>query len=181
MIATRFALAAVFALSVGVCPGASLAEPDHAGVKSESDALWLSLAGTAVPVLAVAAMTSNNHHSENDGPIAVVGITGYLLGPSAGHFYAGRPGRALLGVGIRSAALGIAVASFHDSSSDIPSAGTGGVLALLVGSASMVIDIGDAPRSARIHNGKRPDARICVAPGLVGPRGAPGLQVTVRF
>ena len=70
--------------------------------RSPATAGLLSLGATAVPLaVGVAAF-------EEDSFLAFwTGVGGLVLGPSAGHFYAGRPGRALGGIGLR-AGLGAA-------------------------------------------------------------------------
>lgn len=75
--------------------------------KSPRRALALSLAATALPAAVGTALTFDSRHEE--GALLILG--GVVLGPSAGHWYAGRAGRAALTAGLRAglAALGFAV------------------------------------------------------------------------
>src|SRR6185295_19372670 len=119
---------------------------------------------------------------ESNGAGAGVVLGAAVLGPSLGHFYAGRPARAAIGIGIRSASvLGLAVAvgsAWENEDSDATLLGVG---CLIIGTASMITDVAEAPRSARIHNAKKRDPRMCVLPCVLGPARAPGLTVCVGF
>ena len=71
--------------------------------KSPGTAFALSLGATAAPMAAGFAL-------KNDaGAIAV--LSGVVLGPSAGHFYAGQPGRALGTMALRGAGTTVALAA----------------------------------------------------------------------
>jgi len=115
-----------------------------------------------------------------DAPVAALFLTGYMIGPSLGHFYAGRTGRAFVGMGIRVVALaglGFGFASSFDESA--PGRGTGLVVAgLVVGAGSVLFDIVDAPHSARVHN-RMVRRSLAISPAAVG--GAPGVRVDVRM
>jgi hypothetical protein len=59
--------------------------------KSPQNALFLSLGGTLIPsVIGASFIISGNRH--DDMPLLITGIalpaTGWVFGPSAGHFYA---------------------------------------------------------------------------------------------
>src|SRR4051812_27483874 len=90
------------------------------GSKSASGAVLFSLLGTAVPITAGSIVASSNEINLDDGFPSSLVIGGFVLGPSVGHFYAGKRGRALVGIGLRTlAVLGMAVAmgpSFLDDS-----------------------------------------------------------------
>lgn len=168
---TRLLLALLLAAST-VPPRASRADEIAPGTKSESTALSLSAFGTGLPLGAAPFV----------GGGASVGIVlgGAVFGPSLGHFYAGRPGRALLGIGIRSAAVvALAVAIGNAWENEGSGATALGIGSLIVGTASMITDIAEAPRSARIHNGKLAEPRFSVAPWAA--RHAAGLRASVGF
>jgi hypothetical protein len=165
-------LALLFAVSMaGARDGR--AEDSAPKIKSESSALMYSLGGTAVPI-------GSGILLGGQGGAAFVVLGGAVIGPSLGHFYADRPGRAMIGIGIRSAALvGLAVAigsSWDDESTDASALGVGSVI---VGTASMLVDIAEAPHSARVHNGKRTEHRFSIQPW--GTRHAAGIRATVGF
>ena len=178
----RFACVALAA--TWLCAGVNGAADAAPGVKSESKALLYSLAGTVVPVGAGIAMAGSNADGADDGAAAAVFCAGLIAGPSLGHFYAGRPKRALIGVGIRTVCvLGMAIAvgnSLADFSGDNSTSNdvlAGASLLLCAGSA--IYDIADAPQSARKHNVKTQEGSIGVTPSLIGC--APGLRVDLRF
>ncbi len=152
-----------------VTPGTSPRE------RSELTAFLYSSMGTGIfGGAAVLAAGSNTA----DAPVAALFLTAYMLGPSIGHFYAGRAGRAFVGIGIRGVALvgfGFGFVTSFDESA--PGRGTGLLIAgLVVGGGSVLFDIVDAPHSARVHNGmvRRP---LAISPAAVG--GAPGVRVDV--
>jgi hypothetical protein len=152
------------------------------GMKSESTATTYSIGGTVVPILAGAAVASVDTRDTGGGGAAVLILSGYIAGPSAGHFYAGRPGRALLGVGIRSAALvGVAYALTDALDEEGDSSPLFGTVCLLGGVSSMLIDMGDAAKSARIHNEKIRQQRASLLPAMIGQRRAPGVRLDVAF
>ncbi len=135
------------------------------GFKSERTALLLSLLGTAIPAGVAIASAS--------GELLFAAV---VFGPSLGHLYAERPGRALAGVGIRLALVGvgagIAVAGDKDDVALF-------LATLALGGMAVVWDIARAPRSARIHNDKLRPGRIAVA--LLPLLHAPGVQLNARI
>jgi hypothetical protein len=154
------------------------------GIKSESRAVLFSLAGTIVPVGAGIAMAGSNAEGADDGAAAAIFCGGLIVGPSLGHFYAGRPKRALIGVGIRTVcvlgmaiAVGNSLADFSGGNSSSNDALAGVSLLLCAGSA--IYDIATVTHSVRIHNVATEEGVIGLAPSLVGH--APGLRVDVRF
>ncbi len=77
-----------------------LATQPHVKRKSESAAFSWSLGATVLPV--VIGVTMNDHSRIGGGVGAtVLFAAGFLVGPGVGHFYAHRPGRALLGIVLR--------------------------------------------------------------------------------
>jgi len=150
------------------------------GMKSESGAVLYSFAGTAVPV-GVGVLAASSEGGGAAGGVLIVG--GYLLGPSCGHFYAGRPGRALAGVGIRTVALvglGAAIAVAWNEN-DNTGASVLGTASMVLGLTSVVVDMAGAAKSARIHNAKLTEKKFCVAPAAIGRARAPGLRADWRF
>ena len=96
------------------------------------------------------------------------------IGPSLGHFYAARPGRALGGIGLRTLAL-LGVAGGVAVAWDSEDAG-GGALALLglgLCGTSLIADIATAPHSVQIHNDNMQEGRIAF--GITPSRHTPGL------
>jgi hypothetical protein len=151
-------------------------------LKYGNTAFAYSLFGTALPAVATSIIISR----EGEASAAAAGfpvLAGYLAGPSLGHFYAGRPKRALFGIGIRTAAAaaftaGLAIEA--EKGYDAPSANGLMLVSLMVGLSSVVVDVFDAPRSARIHN-EGLETRLNVAPVAIGVAKAPGLRVDVTF
>jgi Zn-dependent protease len=114
----------------------------------------------------------------------VVGTGAILLGPSFGHFYSDRPGRAFAGIGVRVlASAAVVVASLGGISEAGTTSGqaTLAVIGGIIVGASVIYDIAEAPHSAQIHNDRvrRGLAAIGVSPS-VDSRGV-GLRATVSF
>jgi hypothetical protein len=146
------------------------AEETAPGLKSGSAAFLWSFLGTVVPAgVAIASKT------ESSGATSWPVILGaFVLGPSLGHFYADRPGRAFAGIGIRALAvvgLGAGVATALNGSG-----GEGLAYAsLALGGAVAAWDIIAAPHSAQVHNESIRPGRIAIA--LTPALNAPGVQI----
>ena len=182
------------AVALGICaPGVSpsrakaeepitTAEPAP-GTKYSVTAFAASFFGTALPCVA----SSVYIDSKGEASEALAGfpiLAAYLGGPSLGHFYAGRPKRALVGVGIRSAAavgFAIGLGIEAEKSYDAPSANTLMLLSVMVGLGSTVVDVFDAPHSVTVHNAELGHSRINLTPAAVGVARAPGVRVDVTF
>ncbi len=165
---------------------APLPAPELPDAKSESTATMLSLGTTAAGVGLVAA----GIESQNSGT-AMLGAIAILVGPSAGHIYAGEAGHALGMSLLRSAAVIAIVAGFIDHTtaavdcldcSGQPIADDhrtgdrlmwGGGIALV---ALTVYDLVDAPRAARRRN---EHDRMMVMPTMIGT--ANGVVPAVGF
>jgi hypothetical protein len=152
------------------------------GERSEATALLLSLCATAIPAV-LAAPAAFGEGGEGQGQTAALVFLGSLIvGPSVGHFYAGRPGRGLLGIGVRVVALfGIAgaVAMSWDEES---SGGNAMAFASLgAGAGFLIWDIASAPRSARIHNRALRERHAALGIGRIGGTDAPGVVLTASF
>jgi hypothetical protein len=140
-----------------------------------SSFLTTAVLGTA----AVLVKTNTGDQSTQSalGTTTALGIAAYLAGPSIGHFYAGRPGRAWAGVGVRGLiGLGFTATAAASIDEDVNNDQDALIVALLVaGAGAMVFDIATAPHSAHVHNEKV--RRMSISPASVG--GAPGLRVDV--
>jgi hypothetical protein len=162
-----------------ISPAAELAV-GAAGWKSPGRAFLYSFLGTAIPV-GVGGATALGQNELSAG--ALVAIGGAVIGPSLGHFYAQRNGRAIRGIVVRGAAAGIMAATIS-SSDDEDNAGLAGLFvgAALVGVTFLVVDIAGAARSARVHNQKLAGgAGVCVFPMARAVAGAPGIGVRVVY
>ena len=173
------------AASRGAAPASGDSAGTHVveGLRSPGKAVALSLFSTAIPAAAGISAASNsetrNGHSDDTGA-ALMALAGLTIGPSVGHFYAGKPGRAFLGIGIRFAAIvGLAVAV--GSSWDNPNAGSDGlaVASLAIGGASLVVDIVGAAKSARDKNDEIRRIRAAATPAMI--QGAPGAALSMAF
>jgi len=145
-------------------------------IKSERTAFLWSFLGTAVPVAVSAPFVWT---AEAPEAAAVILAGALVIGPSLGHFYADRSGRALTGIGIRLlAGAGIATVGLIAASSEEPSAGDGGTGLLVAGAALVAWDIIAAPHSARVHNERVRQRRTAV--GITPSIGASGLGLCAR-
>ena len=154
------------------------------GVKSGKTALLASLLGTVVPAAATLPFIWERSGTSLAKTSAVLGAGAYLFGPSLGHFYAERPGRAFAGIGLRVlAAAGVVIAGLGSSSeAGVTSGETAmGIAGAIVGGASVIYDIVDAPHSARVHNDEV--RRVHPVIGILLPEGSRGigLRATVTF
>jgi hypothetical protein len=161
------------------------AQAESPGAKSEAAALRWSLGGTVIPVVlgiaATAVMASGESQGGEVGGLYPA-IAGVIVGPALGHFYAGRPGRAGMGIllraGVMAAATGAAVAICIE---DCTSGQETGALAVFVMGAtvaalSAVADIAAAPRSARRYN----ETHLSVTP-VIDPRRGVGFVVVLSY
>ncbi|HVK78531.1 MAG TPA: hypothetical protein VM734_34765 [Kofleriaceae bacterium] len=147
----------------GAQPGAHpVDQRPPAPARSEATALGLSLGVTAA---GLGVMAASLQYEESDfGPVFAVGSAVALIGPSAGHIYAGEPGRAVATTLIRAGGAGLVVAGAsqfelcilapcddHDDNGPavlLMAAGT----AVIVGAA--VYDFIDTPRAVRRANAR---------------------------
>lgn len=150
------------------------------GERSETAALLLSLGATTLP--AALALTHPRATYALGVQPGLVLLGSLILGPSVGHVYAGRPGRALLGIGVRVGALaGLAGAVALSWNSYSSGAEALGVVSLALGAGLWIWDIASAPGSARAHNRKLRERRLSLGAGPVGSTGAPGIVLTATF
>lgn len=154
------------------------------GIKSGTTALLWSLLGTVVPAVASGLEEwQGSGDSSVQGGIVFVGVGALVIGPSLGHFYAARPGRALVGIGIRTLTLaGVAVAAAEGlSEGGQHTSETLGYVSLVLGGVAVAWDIIAAPHSAGVHNDQARRGRmgLGVAPSF-GAAGV-GLRAEVSF
>jgi len=161
-------------------PSQALPGPD---LKSETLAFNLSLWGTLIPLAA--------------GLLGFqAAFLGCLIGPSLGYFYAGLPGRALLGMGLRTvagivtlaglkaAAVGFAYLFFFrvEKAEEL---GTPGALIALGGlvliAGSAVVDIAGVKRSVRERNNRLQGKRLSWSPFVLPASKTVGIQVQLSF
>jgi len=74
--------------------------------KNPKTAFLLSLAGTALPLAALVTGAAAAAHLHS------IGLVGVLVGPSLGYFYGGLAWRGLLGIGIRTVGVALAIVAF---------------------------------------------------------------------
>ena len=158
---------------------------------SESVALGRSLLGTIVPMgvgLAIVASARNDspYGSAEAGAIGFVSFAGGLVvGPSLGYFYAGQPGRAWRGVGLRALGVGALIAAAAASWDCHRHACESLGPAVLVGSAvtlgSAIYDIATVRGAVRRHNREAQRVSVRVAPTYSSQRRAAGVSVQLTF
>jgi len=162
--------------------GVPISTTEIPGLKSGMTAFLWSFLGTAVPAGAGAYDVFRSGSSDSIVP-GIVLVAALLFGPSLGHFYADRPGPALVGIGIRTVAgLGVAVAAAEQLGE-----GTDyqlewlAVAGAVLGGASLVWDIARAPHSAGVHNDQLRQSHMTI--GVTPSSGAAGfgLYAEVSF
>lgn len=133
------------------------------------------------------------------GPIAILGVLGIYIAPSAGHFYAGETGRGFATIGVRVAATAVFAASIIVYfSHQCGGGGSGGSdaavscggpapawalpTAMLAAATFVGVTLYDVVDSARAPTRVRA-RRVTIAPApLFAKRGAvPGLVIAARF
>lgn len=163
-------------VALSFIPGAvAHAQEGTPGLKSPQTALLLSFFGTAIPVGVGISLPD-----EEDAVLTF--LTGAVIGPSLGHIYAGRPGRAMGGIAVRTLAVVGIGAAFQMSLNG--SSGDGDVLgftSLALGAGMVVYDIVGAPGSANAYNEALLAKRVSVMPALLGEERAPGFRVVVSY
>lgn len=186
--------AVTFALLLMWPIGVAQAQKDT-GRLSETTALSLSLFGTLGAATVGFLWWQMEQQSSPTGAVLIAGAA--IVGPSFGHFYAGRTGGVWvrLGVGVGAPLLARAVLGSGSSGADgclgcfLPDLNLGAVIAagviLAAGGAAIVVsavhDIGTAPRAARERNESRSAARVRILPSYAPSTHAVGLKVRVTF
>lgn len=143
--------AAFHPVALGI-PGRSAQDRDLPGRRSEGRAFALSLGATLVPLLAGS--------GQDNGFLA---FTGVMIGPAAGHFYAGQPRRALGGILVRAATFTLLAASLNNSDRWYDQTGIAMAGAILL-VAEAAVDVVAAPMSARRTNERERRARAMTSP-----------------
>lgn len=163
----------ILLLGLSATPPLTAQEGSPAGHKSPGVALAFSFLGTALPAIPLLLSSSE---TDQGGAISAM-LLGVFFGPSFGHFYAGRSGRALAGLGIRTGALlGLVGAVTGSWRSGAATLGDG---ALALGAASALLDIATAGHSADLTNQRNAVRRVTMSV-LPGP-GARGATLGVRI
>jgi hypothetical protein len=178
---------------------------------SEAAATRLSAFGTLIPIGLGVFIASTRHgreyqyHYDSDwygGPYtatihegpdqtvpALLISSGIIIGPSLGYFYAGKPGRAFAGMGLRTAiGFGALIGAFatcgwgcgpgegaYDAAWGMMALGG----AVVVGSA--IHDISNADNAVRAQNQKRQNPRLSVIPEYFPGHKAFGLRAKITF
>lgn len=153
-------------------PAAYLLDPED-GPKSPELAILLSVAGTVAPPLLASAMYGDTNEHETE-LLWILG-TSALLGPSLGHWYAGKV--ITPGLGVRAVGFALGAAAF--GADDLDSA-----VGLLMLSASCILggaiyDVSTAGRSARHYNFAYATRLMPVVAPTMGPSGTTGAQLGV--
>jgi hypothetical protein len=154
--------------------------PPAVALKSEKTAMAFAVVGSIVPwALLLCSATL-----QGAAPAYLAALT-LPIGPSLGYFYAGSPGRGLLGTGIRVGiivglvALGTSLHDAgHDSSTTTSTLFFGGIIAV---ASSYVIDIAGIRKAVRRHNLKAQGLQMAVAPVISPKTRSYGLQVQLSF
>jgi hypothetical protein len=132
----------------------TLSGTDFPGAKSGATAFAWSFLGTALPLGAALALSSDDVNGQVVAGFTMVGAL--VLGPSLGHFYAGRSGRALTGIGLRTLALaGLTAGAAATWNGDSDAGSAAAYAGVALGGALVLWDIVRAPHSAKIRNEQR--------------------------
>ncbi|MBT8461308.1 MAG: hypothetical protein KJO44_02210, partial [Gemmatimonadetes bacterium] len=167
------------------------------GMKSESTASLLSLAGTVVPMALGMALMNSGDGGAGSGLGLALFSYGMYFGPATGYWYAGSAGAAWKGIGMRLGISLVATAAtaavcsgggcemFRDDSA-MPGVAVVGLLALGATAYSLIHDIAGADGEVRRHNAevaaRHRESRLSFVP-VVTPRdgGTLGVVATMRF
>jgi hypothetical protein len=160
-------------------------------LKNPSTAVGASLAGTLIPSLPLLACMAGR---DVDGYAvvgsAVLSLSGFIIGPSAGHFYAGNSARGYTSMGLRTVftlvGAGAALTGFgsliHE---DYSSAKAGVTLAIASGICilgSAAYDILTCPQSVEKYNQSiRDQGGLYLTPEIDLTNESYGLSLSYRF
>jgi hypothetical protein len=175
-------LVAIVAVVVGLSGFAHADAPGEtppsrvAREKKVSTAFLATLAATSAPLMVSAIGAESCEHDACGASFGVIGMAGMVLGPSAGHWYAGKgvtTGLVLRG----SAVTGMVFLALRDPYLDDPVLTIGGLIAAVgVWETGVIWDLVTLPRAVRRHNRK---TELLLAP-VVGEH-ASGLAVSGRW
>jgi hypothetical protein len=153
-------------------------------LKSEKKAFSLSLWGAIIPLAAGTAMGVVADENR-DASLTVMGA-GYFVGPSLGYFYGGRPGRGMLGIGIRWLLIPVPLipalaicgwdCSPNDEAAKLAWLAMGGAAFLVAG-----IDILVVKGAVRKYNRSLPETGWMLLPVYFSEEKAGGLQLRMTF
>ncbi|MDB4962731.1 MAG: hypothetical protein JWP01_2730 [Myxococcales bacterium] len=170
-------------------PVGGVTKPAIRPAKSESTATWLAIGATAAGLAATYVAVEEDNEN-----LGVAGIALALIGPSAGHFYAGENGRAVKMSLLRTGGLLMMVYGAEQASNYAYDCqydcnyndNNDGETAMLVGGAiilgATLYDFYDAGRAARRTNEKAARA-LTVAPTMMSSQGvrSPGVALSGQF
>lgn len=149
--------------------------------KSPALALHLSLLGTGAGF----GMMVAGARWDLSG-LSLAGFAVTLVGPSAGHFYAGESGRGLAHTGLRAGAVAAVLAGatwgifdcfdvYGEDTCDFSPGATALIIGgVALGAGSMIYSVYDAPRAARRHNTRARRLMLVPAPMTVQSSGQTG-------
>ncbi len=153
-------------------------------LKSEKKAFNLSLWGTLIPLTAGTAIAAGTE-DQIEAPLFLM-TAGYLVGPSLGYFYGERPGRGMLGMGIRwlliplPLAAGFGICGWDcgpgDEAHSWAWVAIGGGAFLIA-----AIDILKVKGAVRKYNRSLQETGWMLVPVYFGGHNAGGLQLRVTF
>jgi hypothetical protein len=143
-------------------------------------AFGLTAAGTVVPVVAAILITNSDKENKYGAISGSLAVTGLLIGPSVGQFYARAPIPASIGIGVRVLGGGLVVAgltsafsrmgcAWNDGNCGDMSDGSGFILlGLATYTAGFIYSLADIPKAVRKHQVRQSDsdARFGWAPTL---------------
>ena len=185
ILVTSLALTFLLNLNVAAADSTSSATP-----KSKCTALAHSLAWTLVPGTAGVVIMSGNR---NQGIGFGVTSLGIILGPGAGHAYAGEMRRFWVGAAVRSLVLSSSiliavtiVQNSHDDTWDVglsklALAATVGCTGAIICIVSAIRDIKSVGKSVDIYNRNHGFADVRMKPTYFVNHKAPGVMLTLTF
>jgi hypothetical protein len=178
-------------LITGVCmlllsaPNARAQQAGTVQPKSKSTALVLSLFSTLVPMVVGDKLHDGNQVQGSRRNVLgyCVSFSGILIGPGAGHLYAGNYDACTSGIVLRGAASGVFIVAAANSDlfddNDIPEFIVGLGLVAIVYSA--VHDIRTAPQSAEQYNQQHGLSGLSMQPYYSANAHGLGLALNLRF
>lgn len=145
--------------------------------KSLASAYLITIAATAVPV-AISAIGAEDGDGRGAAVFGVIGVAGMVLGPSAGHWYAGE--RVTTGLVLRVGAAGAVVAlAVNDPQLEHPAPTLLGLLAAVaLWETGVIWDAVTLPRAVRRYNRAH---QLAVTPLVTGDGPTTGVAVAGTF
>jgi len=148
--------------------------------RSESRAFWYSAAGTALPIALGGALWMKSGNAED---MMVLSAGGIVVGPSLGYLYAGSPGRGLIGIGMRGAALAVGSLFLVGGLGGGDTAWVvGGLCGVGLTVASAVHDIRHVPEQVRKNNRRDPPGvSLYIAPIYLSKENVAGIGLRAAW